>query len=194
MSNYVPARFTSHLPDEPTWKEHVNTIFPSKLEVFKLDSTAKIPKFATQGSACFDISACFWRTISGKSKNNLEEYQFPTIDEACNMSPFSRCLIPTGLVFNIPSGYHIQINSRSGLVYKKGIYVANGTGIIDDDYTEETMVMITNNSSEPFHILNGDRIAQGRLVANLVYDIEETEIRPVAKGNRSGGFGSTGIN
>ena len=69
----------------------------------------------------------------------------------------------------------------------------NAEGIIDSDYINELHVILWNTSTEPFDIETGDRIAQGELVKNLDYTIEECYNPPEQKTDRVGGFGSTGV-
>ena len=101
-------------------------------------------------------------------------------------------LVPTGLVFDIPEGYSVRLHSRSGWAYKYGIILANCEGIIDSDYVEEIMVMLTNISDEVVYIRHGDRTCQGELVKDERVEFDVVEERPVKKTNRDGGFGSTG--
>jgi hypothetical protein len=53
--------------------------------------------------------------------------------------------------------------------------------------------MVQNMNAVDIAISHHDRIAQGELVKTLEYTIEETHVHPQQKGNRKGGFGSTGI-
>ncbi len=101
--------------------------------------------------------------------------------------------ISTGLILDIPVGYSVRIHPRSGLAYKKGITLLNAEGIIDSDYTDELKILLYNTSNMDFIIQHGDRIAQGELVKNLDYVIEECYNAPVQKTDRVGGFGSTGV-
>jgi hypothetical protein len=75
---------------------------------------------------------------------------------------------------------------------KKGLVLANAEGVIDADYVEEVFIMVTNISDNPIVIGDGERIAQGELVKNVEYLIEQTVSRPLGKSSRQGGFGSTG--
>ena len=70
-------------------------------------------------------------------------------------------LVPTGLIFDVPEKHVLKLFMRSGMAYKKGLSLANGTGIIDSDYKLETFVMLQNNTDSLVQITNGDRIAQG---------------------------------
>ena len=69
----------------------------------------------------------------------------------------------------------------------------NGEGIIDSDYYHQTFVMLYNSSADEVFIEDGERIAQGELIKNYDYTIEETEDVPEQKTSRVGGFGSTGV-
>ena len=57
---------------------------------------------------------------------------------------------------------------------------------------DEVKIMIHNISDMNVIINNGDRLCQGELVENLVYDLVETNEQPTTKTDRKGGFGSTG--
>ncbi len=108
------------------------------------------------------------------------------------LPPLGRALIPTGVVFELPSGTEAQVRPRSGLALSAGITVLNSPGTIDSDYRGEVKVILVNLGSEAFTVKRGMRIAQCvvapvtqlRIVPAL--DIRET-------GRGSGGFGSTGV-
>lgn len=87
----------------------------------------------------------------------------------------------------MPQGFCALVCSRSGLAAKHGIMVVNAPGIIDSDFRDEVMVILTKvkNDGNPFEINVGDRIAQ------LVFIPVATSMnfnRPY----REGGLGSTG--
>jgi dUTPase len=71
--------------------------------------------------------------------------------------------------------------------------LANAEAVIDSDYIEETMVMLTNLSENPLTINNGDRIAQAEMIKSEDYVLWETMERPLKKTDRDGGLGSTGV-
>ena len=141
------------------------------LKIYRLNENVVLPKFATQQSACFDISAFGSHIVPAKHS----------------------IAVPTGLILDIPEGYSVRIHPRSGLAYKKGITLLNAEGIIDSDYTDELKVILYNTTNIEFIIHHGDRIAQGELVKSLDYTIEECYTAPTQKTDRVGGFGSTGI-
>jgi dUTP pyrophosphatase len=169
------------------------------MEIFRVSENAEIPAFATQGSACFDLKACF--DADGKIKaynpHNKETY-VPVKQSNGGLSiqvpPSFRALIPTGLIFDISTGYELKVHIRSSMAFKYGIVLANSTGVIDSDYVDPTYVMVYNISDTPVTIYHGDRIAQAQLVKLEEYDLTETKTRPAKKTDRDGGIGSTGTN
>jgi len=168
------------------------------LGVYKIHPEAVMPKEATQGAACFDISACIvpGQTINCYDMCNLKvpyHYIEPADGpETITIEPGGRVLVPTGLIFDIPEGYSLRLHARSSLAWKKGLMLANSEGIIDHDYYHETFVMLYNFSSTYAVIEHGERIAQAELVPVNRCHITEIVDAPTQKTDRVGGFGSTG--
>ena len=107
------------------------------------------------------------------------------------LEPNQRILVPTGLVFEIPIGYEVQIRPRSGLAYKHGITVLNSPGTIDSDYRGEIFVLLVNLSNEPFLINRGERIAQAIVSKVIAGNFgEKKHLSKTIRG--AGGFGHTG--
>ncbi|AGR47666.1 dUTPase [Sinorhizobium phage phiM7] len=165
------------------------------LKLFKLRESAVVPARATSGSACFDLAAAFEKDLVIKVFNAYNE----KIERPLNsdlefvLSAHERALIPTGFVFGIPTGYSLRIHPRSGLAWKHGITLANAEAVIDEDYPDETFVMLQNNSHIPFVIKNGDRIAQAELYETISNKFMVVTENPVTIGERTGGLGSTGV-
>ena len=63
-----------------------------------------------------------------------------------------RKLIPTGLRFDIPDGYEIQVRSKSGLALNQGLMVLNSPGTVDSGYQGEIKVIIFNTTNERIKI------------------------------------------
>jgi dUTP pyrophosphatase len=100
-------------------------------------------------------------------------------------------LISTGLCFEIPQGFEIQVRPRSGLAAKYGITLLNSPGTIDSDYRGELRILLVNHGKAAYTVNSGDRIAQ--LVAAEVtraYFTQEDTLSGTERGK--GGFGSTG--
>lgn len=108
------------------------------------------------------------------------------------IGPLERVMVPTGLYFQIPEGYEIQVRPRSGLAAKHGITVINSPGTIDPDYRGELKVLLVNLSNEPFEMQPGERVAQ--LVFARYQRLEWEEAVVLDETRRGeGGFGSTGV-
>jgi dUTP pyrophosphatase len=101
-------------------------------------------------------------------------------------------MIPTGLCFQIPAGYEIQVRPRSGLAAKHGITCLNSPGTIDSDYRGEVKVILINLGREVFTVCNGDRIAQ-LVVAPVTVGLFCGTAELDKTGRGSAGFGSTGV-
>ena len=141
---------------------------PVKIKVKRLSDAAQIPKYATDGSAAFDLVATS-REVAGDTAT-----------------------YGTGIAFEVPHGHVMLIYSRSGHGIKDGIRLANCTGVIDADYRGEVKAKLTSDGhgrvNWPYV---GDRIAQAIVIPLPVIEFEEVEeLTATARGN--GGFGSTG--
>lgn len=132
-----------------------------------------LPFYATSGSAGADIAAA--------------------LSEAQVLEPGQRLLIPSGFCFDIPSGYEVQIRSRSGLSFKHGVIVLNSPGTIDADYQGEVKVLLYNSSNTPFTITPGMRVAQMVVSPVVQADLSEVQAFDSKTARNDGGFGSTGL-
>ena len=167
------------------------------MNIYRMNEKAELPEYATKGSACFDIKACFQNGDMLKAYNSWNKEQSVAVKgvstdrDAFQLPPGIRVLVPTGLIFDVPEKHVLKLFIRSGLALKKGLSLSNGTGIIDSDYTLETFIMLQNNTDSLVKITNGDRIAQGMLEKVVQLKITETT-KPMELTERDGGFGSTG--
>ena len=133
---------------------------------------AVIPEYKTVGAAGADLYAL--------------------VDSPITLAPGKTAMVPTGLFFEIPEGYEIQVRPRSGLAAKNGVTVLNTPGTIDSDYRGEIKISLINLGDKDFVINSGDRVAQ-MVIAPLIqasFSIVD-ELSDTTRG--SGGFGSTGV-
>lgn len=145
---------------------------PLQVKVKKLHEDAILPQYQTEHAAAMDAHA--------------------RLDEPMTLQPMQRAMIPTGLAFEIPEGFEMQVRARSGLSIKHGITMVNGVGTIDADYRGELNILAINLGQEPFVVEPGMRIAQLLVVAydRVQWDVVET----LAESTRGdAGFGSTGF-
>ena len=102
-------------------------------------------------------------------------------------------LVPTGVKVYMPDDEFLMLVNRSSNPSKKFLVVPNSMGIIDADYVDnpdnegEMMFAFYNVSDKPVVIEKGDKLGQGIFVKYGMTDNDNAE------GQRTGGFGSTGI-
>jgi dUTP pyrophosphatase len=115
--------------------------------------------------------------------------------EEVHLLPFGRALVSTGIRFNIPPFYEIQVRSKSGLAINRGLMVLNSPGTVDQGYTGEIKVIIFNASDLAQTIEKGTKVAQAVLSSCIpgksVHLIKTDKIK--LKDRNNNGFGSTGI-
>ena len=148
---------------------------PKKIKFILTHENAGPPQKGTSKSAGYDL-----RSI-----------------EKCVISARSHLAIKTGLKIELPANTYGRIASRSGLSFKHGIEV--GAGVIDEDYTNELMIILHNHSDIDFKVEVGDRIAQiivepvvvGTTLIQNINGMVNT-IYSCTRIRGLGGFGSTG--
>lgn len=152
-----------------------------------------LPKYAREFDAGFDLVAA----------------------EDTVIYPGGTKVIPTGLAFEIPPGYELQVRPRSGISLNTDLIVILGT--VDSSYRGEIGVITKNSRSligtltdylrtiddefaqvDGLHqegsyiIRKGDRIAQGVIApVETAHFVEVDELSDSDRG--TGGFGSTGV-
>lgn len=147
----------------------MGSVMPIRVGIKKVHEHAQIPQYQTAGAAGADLHAC---------------------EPAC-IIPGATMVVNTGVVFDIPEGYEIQVRPRSGLAAKRGITVLNAPGTIDSDYTGLCKVILHNAGHSNFEVHVGDRIAQAVLKeAPKALFVEVDEVGESGRG--AGGLGSTG--
>ena len=137
------------------------------LKIKKLDEHAVVPKAMTKGAAGLDLA----------------------VSEPVTFFPNRVTKVHTGLAMSIPKGYHAEVHIRSSWG-KRGIRLANCTGIIDSDYRGELKLLLINDTTDIYYAPEGERIAQLILVKDPVFTIKEVDELDETKRGK-GGFGST---
>ena len=163
------------------------------VKVKRLHPDAVMPRRAHAGDAGFDLVAV----------------------EDTIIEPGETALIETGLAFELPQGYEMQIRPRSGVTLKTKLRVQLGT--VDSNYRGEVGVIVdnTHNGHYPngavhrygftidgskargerygaYVIRKGDRIAQA--IIQRLPDVELIEVEELGDSERGeGGFGSSGV-
>lgn len=164
------------------------------IKIKRLHPDAVIPKYAHAGDSGFDLVAV----------------------EDVVIEPGETKLIPTGLAFEIPEGFELQVRPRSGITLKTKLRVQLGT--VDSNYRGEVGVIVDNIAvdvygnvsqylthvdgtdyrtselypNDTYLIRKGDRIAQGIIASVAKTDFKEVdELSDTERSNK--GFGSTGV-
>lgn len=163
-----------------------------------LHPDAKPPSYATELAAGFDLVAV----------------------EDVIIAPGETALVPTGLAFEIPPGYEMQIRPRSGITKNTKLRVGNSPGTVDADFRGDVGVIIDNvwrnfagkftknyvkidGMPEPvvggysclkgtYIIRKGDRIAQAVIAPIMRATFEVTDVLTETE-RGAGGFGHTGV-
>lgn len=97
-------------------------------------------------------------------------------------------LLSTGLRVDIPAGYCIQVNPRSGKASNHGLVV--GARIIDSPYRGELKINLINLGKDPYEVSCHDPVAQLLILPCAGVMVQVDEISPVTE-RGLGGFGST---
>lgn len=143
----------------------------------------ELPRYAKPGDSGFDLVAA----------------------EDTVIWPGETKVVPTGLAFEIPPGYELQVRPRSGMTRNTKLRVALGT--VDSGYRGEVGVIVDHIMSKDLGVRfdkekqefisasvieKGTRIAQG-VIAPVVtaHFVEVDELSESDRG--TGGFGSTGV-
>lgn len=134
----------------------------------------ELPRYAKPGDSGFDLVAA----------------------EDTIIWPGETKVVPTGLAFEIPPGYELQVRPRSGMTRDTKLRVVLGT--IDSGYRGEVGVLIDNTeipkaANMQAHVIEmGTRIAQGVIAPVITAHFEEAdELSDSERGTN--GYGSTGV-
>lgn len=163
-----------------------------KIEFKKLSQHVQLPKYATEGSAGFDLIADNFKTYYKADVNEVWHDSDNPINNFKSVIIYAgdRLLVGCGFSVAIPKGYVMDIRSRSGVSLKSGLIVLNAPGTIDEDYRGEIGVILMNTSGISNYITKGDKIAQG-----LILEYKKAEFQIVeeldATTRGEGGFGHT---
>lgn len=137
--------------------------------VKRLHPDAILPVYACAGDSGFDLH-CLEDTL---------------------LAPEQTAIIRTGLAFQIPEGFEMQIRMRSGSALKLPLFLPNAPGTIDSGYRGEVGIIVRNLGREPCMLRKGQRIAQGVIVPVARAEIVEMDFLDESiRGEK--GFGSSG--
>lgn len=152
-----------------------------------------IPSIMENASLSQELESYINRVYSeGVPKDTTEDKVIGEFVESIDKEQVKATLVKTGIKAYMQKGEVLKLYIRSSMAAKRGLALANQTGIVDKDYFNNKdneghiMVALINLSALPVFIPAGTRIAQGIFETYLVADQDD------AQGVREGGFGSTG--
>jgi dUTP pyrophosphatase len=135
-----------------------------KVKIMYCHEAAKMPDQGTNGSAGYDLYAV----------------------EGMSIFPGDTVKVRTGLKSQFSKRIVAKIFDKSSRA-SKGIDVT--AGVVDSDYRDEWLVVMTNKSREDFTIKVGDKIAQ--VLFLKLARVKLKEVNFLKESSRIGGFGST---
>lgn len=161
------------------------------------DYDIKLPTRGSKLSAGYDIrtleDVIVEPTKTAVRYETLDDEDL-VITESINITDAKPTIIKTGIKASMEDDEVLQLFIRSSAGIKRGLMLANTTGIIDADYYSNEdndghiMIALYNFSSNPVEIKAGERIAQGIFTKYLTTDDDNSNTE------RTGGIGSTGDN
>lgn len=159
-------------------------ILPHRIRFRKVLPEAVTPSYAKPGDSGLDLVGIRWRWARN------EDWRTSTLV----LGPGERALVDTGIAFETPDGYEVQIRPRSGLTLKSGLHVALGT--VDSNFRGSLGVVVVGMqdlAEMPIVIKMGKtKVAQAVFHRVETVALEETdEISDTVRGDA--GFGSTGV-
>ena len=161
----------------------------------------ELPKRATKESAGYDLAAAQdyviqpYSSLMDDMRINGAVFLTPfPIDEIANATKELKArptLVSTGVKCHLDKGNYLELSVRSSTPLKYGLFMANGVGIIDGDYYNnsdnegEIFIQLINTTPVPILIKKGNKIAQAIIKSYCTTENDETIEE------RTGGFGST---
>lgn len=172
-----------------------------EVNVKKINPNAKLPTYAHDGDACFDLYAA----------------------QDVVISPGETKIVSTGLVFEVPAGHVMRIYPRSGISANRPLRLPNSPATIDAPYRGDIGIIIENTAPvksefvdailplshkeeelsaykvtgrlQPVNtvlIRKGERIAQADIIP--IPKVVFNEVTEVTETNRGGsGYGGSGV-
>ncbi|HLD70887.1 MAG TPA: dUTP diphosphatase [Negativicutes bacterium] len=140
-----------------------------QVAIKRFDKEIPLPEFKTEGAAAFDLCARL----------------------AVEIPPKEFAYVPLNVAVQTPPGCFLLLVARSS-THKKGIWMANGVGIGDPDFSgdaDEYSAVYYNFTDKPVPVEKGERIAQGLIVRREKIRWQEVDTMP---NKTRGGWGTTG--
>lgn len=131
----------------------------------------------------------------GDSTSAGIDFFIPEDFESREIKPQEDILIPSGVKVELPAGYALVANNKSGVATKKRLIC--GAAVVDEGYQGEIHLHLINIGNTSVFIHPGDKIIQFILEKQFYDSIievssEEELFGGIVSERGTGGFGSTG--
>lgn len=142
------------------------------MEVYikRFDTGLPLPEYKTAGAAAMDLC----------------------VRETKIVAPRTTEVFSLNVAIKPPPGHFVLMAARSSL-QKRGLMLANGVGILDEDYAgdnDEYHAALYNFTDEPVEVKRGERVTQ---IMMLPYDtVNLKEVASLGTPDR-GAYGTTGL-
>ena len=167
------------------------------------DKGINIPTRATHAAAGYDFEVAedivipsmdnMWRKALTDTWVSPEPWTLEHIANFTKREKVKPTLVPTGIKCQLASDCYLELSVRSSTPLKYWLILANGVGIIDGDYYNNSdneghiYFQLINLSPFDIQLRKGDKIGQGIIKRFEVTDDDDK----YEKKERAGGFGST---
>lgn len=145
-----------------------------KLKVYRVRENAKLPVRAHKTDAGMDLFYC------------------PEDNKGTTLFSQHTKLFQTGLKFEVPEGYMLEIKNKSSVASKRQLVV--GACVVDSGYDGEVFVNLHNIGFASQYLEPGQKIAQAVLIPVSYCEVDEVISDNLNEGSTrgDGALGSTG--
>ena len=167
------------------------------------DKEINIPTRATHAAAGYDFEVAediivpamdnMWRKALTDVWVSPEPWTLEHIANFTKREKVKPTLVPTGIKCQLASDCYLELSVRSSTPLKHWLILANGVGIIDGDYYNNSdneghiYFQLINLSPFDIQLKKGDKIGQGIIKR---FEVTDDDYK-YEKKERAGGFGST---
>lgn len=172
--------------------EEGNYVSEKKVGIQRMFDGVVIPQYKHEGDACLDIRA--FRIVKIVNDMGVELLVHEDFESITLYQGYS-VRIGTGFKLELPRGWCVNVEGRSGFSFDEGIVVTNAPGKCEYTYKGEYMVNLIKINKKPTIIHKNDRIAQMEIVPQYKINLVEVNNIEAEEGNERGvnGLGSSGV-
>lgn len=136
----------------------------------RMDAGLPLPEYKTAGASAMDLC----------------------VRETATVAPKAVTVFPLNVAIRPPPGHFVLMAARSSL-QKRGLMLANGIGILDEDYAgdnDEYHAALYNFTDAPVEVKRGERVTQ---IIVLPYDKVAWKEELTLGNPDRGAYGTTGL-